>query len=425
MARTLQGLMDCVRPDVLLVRTCRLVSTPSVVGNETAVMEAAAAMLRPTGAAVSILARTPERPNVVATLWNGPGPTLVFNGHLDTVPPGNRELWESDPFQPTQRGDRLFGLGALDMKGSCAAMLHAFEVLAGHPEAWRGEIQLQLVCDEEESGHFGTHYLIELMQAGKLSRPAWVIGGEYSDLRVMNAERGSFKFQIRFRGHSTHTATARVDGVNAIRHAAVAILTLERDLTRFHPEIGLPVISINKVEGGKHLSQVPGECVITVDRRLVLGEDKASALNEARQELDRLARETPGFAYEILELRDSFGRERYGPPNATHRDSPVVGAVREAHRLATGAEPEWFVDWFGASDGRLFRYEGIDMVTYGPGGRGAHAANEYVEVPSLTVQAKTCVAAATLLLRPEGPGEGERAPLRTRSQVDASGSRGA
>ena len=400
---TLQKFADRVRSDRVLELTRRLVSIPSVVGNETAAMEAAAAVLKPTGATVSILARTPERPNVVARLQNGPGPCLVFNGHLDTVPPGNPELWESDPFQPAQRGDRLFGLGALDMKGSCAAMLHAVELLAAHPEAWRGEIQLQLVCDEEDSGHHGTRYLIELVQAGALPRPTWVIGGEYSDLRVMNAERGSFKFQIRFEGRSTHTATARVDGVNAIRHASMAVLALERDLTRYHPEVGFPVISINKIEGGKHLSQVPSECVITVDRRLILGEDKTLALDEVRRTLDRLAQEMPGFAYEILELRDSFGRERYGPPNATPRDSAVVKAVREAHRLVTGAAPEWFVDWFGASDGRLFRYEGIEMVTYGPSGRGAHAANEYVEVPSLTVQARTCVAATILLLQSQEP----------------------
>lgn len=404
-AQTLERLAGQVQPEALLARTRGLVAIPSVVGDERAVMEAAAAMLRPTGAAVALLARVPERPNVVASLRSGPGPTLVFNGHLDTVPPGNRNLWESDPFQPTRRGDRLYGLGALDMKGSCAAMMHAFEILAANREAWHGEIQLQLVCDEEESGHFGTQYLVELMQAGRLPRPSWVIGGEYSDLRVMNAERGSFKFQIRFEGRPTHTATARVDGVNPIRHAALAILALERDLTRFHPEVGLPVISVNKIEGGKHLSQVPGECLVTVDRRLVLGEDKASALAEVRQELDRLAQETPGFAYELVEVRDAFGRERYGPPNATPRDSPVVRAVREAHRLVTGTEAAWFVDWFGASDGRLFRQEGIDMVTYGPSGRGAHAANEYVEVPSLAVQARTCAAAVALLLRPGGPGE--------------------
>ncbi len=396
----LASLTHLIRPEILLEWTRELVGIPSVTGEERQIMEAVADLLRPTGAAIAPLGRTAERPNVVAILHNGPGPTLVFNGHLDTVPPGNPELWESDPWKAQVREGRLTGLGALDMKGSCAAMMHAFAILAEHSGAWRGEIQLQLVSDEEQGGNFGTRHLVELIRAGSLSRPTWVIGGEFSDLKIMNAERGVLKCQVRFLGRSTHTATARVDGVNPIRHAALAVLALEREISRFHPEVGWPVISVNKIEGGNHLSQVPGECTITIDRRLVPGEDKASALEDLRSALDRLTKEEPQIQYEVVGLRDALGHDRYAPPNITPRTSALVQAVREAHRVALGVEPQWFVDWFGVSDGRFFRYEGIDMVTYGPSGRGAHAANEYVEIPSLTAQARTCVGAAVLLLRP-------------------------
>ena len=90
-----------------------------------------------------------RRSNILIRMRGAPGgKTLLYSGHIDVVPPGAEELWDSPPFEPQVRGDRLYGRGACDMKGSIAAMLHALEVLRQCAVPLRGEVLLALDGDE-------------------------------------------------------------------------------------------------------------------------------------------------------------------------------------------------------------------------------------------------------------------------------------
>src|SRR5690606_30784936 len=115
-------------------------------------------------------------------------------------------------------------------------------------------------------------------------------------------------FRITFYGRASHTAVARVMGINAIAKAAKAILALEGDIDKFHPSIGHPVISINTIEGGVAHNVVPGEATITVDRRLIPGETKESVTEEIRAKLDAIAADDPDFRYELEVDPDELGR---------------------------------------------------------------------------------------------------------------------
>src|SRR5438477_2320530 len=108
--------------DELVELTSKLVSTPSVSSSELAVMEVAKEYLESHGLRAEVHARDPRRPNLVATVGEGK-PVLAFNGHLDTVPVLDPGAWRTDPLVPSLEGDRLTGLGAVDMKGPCAAMM--------------------------------------------------------------------------------------------------------------------------------------------------------------------------------------------------------------------------------------------------------------------------------------------------------------
>lgn len=408
--RSLPEALAQLRTKDLLGVTSDLVKIPSMSGQETAIMDYVVSFLRDKGIEPVVLGRRADRPNVVATIGTGAPPVVVLNGHLDTVFPASRAQWQSDPFDPVVNNGTMAGLGSLDMKGACAAMLLAFVALHRHADNLTGTVQLQLVCDEEDNGYYGTPYLVELMKQGSLPRPDHVIVGEYTGLEVMTAERGSFKFHIHFRGRATHTATARVEGRNAIHAAAEAVRLLDRDLAIEHPAVGKAVMSVNKIEGGRFFSQVADACTILVDRRLVPGETMESALDHARDIVESLRPAIPWLEFEATPALDDVGGPRFVAPNLTPRDAPVAEAIRKAHERVTGKTPRDFIGWFGATDGRCFRYEGIDCAVYGPTGAHAHGPNEFVELESLaTTLLVTGMAAAEL----SGMSDKVGAPVRT------------
>ena len=381
--------------DAVLQMASDLIAIPSPSGEELAVMEFVAGWCAARGLEHRVVTRDPARPNVVISVGDpAAGPTVAMNGHLDTVPVSDAAAWESGPFEPrlSPDGSRLYGRGASDMKSSTGVMVYLMGLLRDAP--LRGCLQAHVVADEELSGRFGTIFLLEEVAAGRLPRPDFCLIGEKSDLKVRNAERGIVGMEVRFLGRASHTAAARATGINAIAKAAKGVLALERDLDAFHPAVGKPVISVNTIHAGVAHNVVPGECTITVDRRLIPGETAESAVAEVRAALDAVGAQDPEFRYELTV--DPTGDAI--PANITPEGSPLVRAVQESVRAVTGAEPEYFVAWAGATDGRFYRAAGIETVGYGPGGERAHGANECVYVDDLVTQAQVYVETITRLL---------------------------
>jgi acetylornithine deacetylase/succinyl-diaminopimelate desuccinylase family protein len=372
-----------------------LVSIPSVTGDELAIMQHVAGIFEGADIPHQITALDPKRPNVIATVGSGGPPFLAMNGHLDTVPVSDPDKWKTDPLSGvlSDDGKRIFGRGSSDMKGAVGVMLYT--MLGFKDTPLKGTLQVHVVSDEERGADYGTKHVLREIAADRLARPDYVLIGEGSQLKVRNAERGIMGFRIRFVGRASHTAAARVSGINAIAKAAKGILALEGDIDREHPAVGKPVISVNMVQAGIVSNIVPGECVITVDRRTVPGETKESVLAEVRAKLDAIKEDDKEFEYEILASNEDEG---YTPANITDEGSPAVRAVQAAIREVLGREPEFFKTWAGATDGRLYRFAGIDTVGFGPSGENAHGANEAVFVDDLVTQAAVYAATVRRLL---------------------------
>jgi acetylornithine deacetylase/succinyl-diaminopimelate desuccinylase family protein len=372
-----------------------LIAIPSVSGDERAVMEFVAGWCAARGLATKIVAKDLNRPNVIVTIGDPTtGPTIAMNGHLDTVPVSDPDSWRTGPFDPrvSDDGARLFGRGSSDMKSAVGVMLYVIDLLKDAP--LKGSLQAHVVSDEETSGAFGTLFVLDEIAAGRLPRPDYCLIGEKSDLKVRNAERGLLGFDVIFHGRASHTAAARATGINAIAKAAKGVLALEGDIDKFHPAVGKPVISINAIHAGVAHNVVPGECTIAVDRRLIPGETRDSVMAEVHAALDAVAATDPQFRYTIVE----DPRNDYIPANITEETSPVVSAMWQSVRAVSGREPEYFVAWAGATDGRFYRLAGIDTVGFGPGGENAHGANEAVYVDDLVTQARVYVETITRLL---------------------------
>jgi len=386
---------DRIDRDEIVALASRLISIPSTSGEERAVMAEVTRWCSSIGLRFDVLASDPDRPNVVITLGDpAAGPLFVMNGHLDTVPVSDLLAWKTGPYDPTvsDDGKKLIGRGASDMKSSVAVMLHVLDVLKD--VELQGSVQAHVVSDEEIGGALGTMFLLEEITAGRLPRPNYCLIGEKSDLKVRNAERGLLAVGVTCLGRASHTAAARVTGVNAIAKAAKAILALEKDIDRYHPAVGKPVISVNEIQAGVAHNVVPGECTFSIDRRLIPGETRESALAEIVATLDDIAAEDPAFRYEL----DVDPRNDHIPANITEDSSVIVRALQASIRKVTGEEPEHFVAWAGATDGRFYRQAGIDTVGYGPGGENAHGANEAVKIDDLVTQARVYVETVTRML---------------------------
>ena len=376
---------DAVSRDAIVEIASQLVAIPSPSGEERAVMEFVQRWFEDRGIQYQVVAKDATRPNVIASVEpSTDGPTVVMNGHLDTVPVSDATAWRTGPFEPvvSEDGSKLFGRGASDMKSSVAVMLHLMDIFKDC--ALRGRLQAHIVSDEETGGQLGAIYIVDEIVAGSLPRPEYCLIGEKSDLKVRNAERGIVAFQVTVFGRASHTATARATGINAIAKAAKAVLALDKDIDKFHPAVGKPVLSINTIHAGVAHNVVPGECTFTIDRRLIPGETTESALAEIEAALQEITATDPDFRYEIVTdpMRDGI------PANITPEDSPLVQALQQSVREITGAEPEFFVAWAGATDGRYYRLAGIDTAGYGPGGENAHGANEAVYIDDLVTQGR-------------------------------------
>lgn len=377
--------LDKVSRDDIVEIGKQLVSIPSVSGDEFEVMQFVKRWLDERGIGYVETANDPKRPNIIATVGTpGDGPLVVMNGHLDVVPVSDANSWLTDPFEGvvSEDGEKLFGRGASDMKTSVGVMMTMLEVFKDSP--LKGALSAHIVSDEEVGAEFGTRHVLAEIEAGNLPRPDYVFIGEGSEHKVRNAERGGLAVNVHFKGKASHTAAARVTGINALQKAAKGILALEHHIDTFHPAVGFPVLSVNMIEAGVAHNVVPGEAMISIDRRLVPGEDKDSAVADIRAKLDAVAAEDPDFVYE-LEI-DPDGS--YIAPNITPEGSPLVQAFQKAVRDLTGNEPEYFVQWAGMTDGRFYRQHGMDTVGMGPRGEGAHGANESIKIADLVKQAQ-------------------------------------
>lgn len=373
----------------------QLIAIPSTSGDEKAIMDFVASWCDARGISYTIVANDPQRPNVIVSIGDpASGPTIAMNGHLDTVPVSDPDKWKTGPYEPvvSEDGKRIYGRGASDMKSAVGVMLYLVDLFK--TSSLKGCLQAHVVSDEETSAKFGSIHVIEEIQAGKLPRPDYVFIGEKSDLKVRNAERGILGLEVIFHGRASHTAAARATGINAIAKAAKGILALEKDLDKFHPAVGKPVISVNTIQAGVAHNVVPGEARISIDRRLIPGETMESVVAEIRAALDEPKATDPDYSYTLIV--DPSGD--FIAANITEESSPLVGAIQESIRAVTGKEPEYFVAWAGATDGRFYRQAGIDTVGYGPSGENAHGANEAGFIDDLEQMAKVYVETISRLL---------------------------
>lgn len=348
--------------------------------DETAIAAFARDYLTSRGIRAWVEEAAPGRPNAVAEIGDGNGPTLVFCAHLDTVGTAGMTI---PPFEPRVEGDRVYGRGSYDMKGSVAAVMAAAVALSrsGLP----GRLLVALVADEEYAS-VGAQDFIRRHPADAC------ILAEPSEGKLILGHKGFVWAEIVARGRAAHGSRWDL-GVSAIGKMARIVAELERFdretlRKRNHPLVGPASMHCALIHGGSGLSTYAPECRLQAERRTLPGETPEQVVRELEEAVRR--------AGEEAEVRGFFDR----PPLLCDRETPVARCLRDAVETVTGSAPEeaGVAYWMDAA---LFAEAGIPAVNYGPSGAGAHEAVEWVDLKSVLACARILTEAARRFFGPK------------------------
>ncbi len=369
------GTRDPLNRASVLETLQQLIATPSVnptlapgEGNGEAIIAAAIRdWFTGHGVECSLEEAAPGRPNAIARIRVGAGPTLVFCAHMDTV---STEGMTIPPFEPRVDGNRVYGRGSYDMKGGAAAILCAMAKLAMEPI--RGTVTAALVADEEYAS-IGTQHFVANHKADAC------IVTEPCDGKLILAHKGFVWAEITTEGHAAHGSRWDI-GVCAIARMGRIIAALDefdrKQLrTRAHPLVGPASQHCSTVRGGAGLSTYAPSCTLEVERRTLPGETPEQVLDELRTVIS-LAGEQASVRLMLTQ-----------PPLVCPREARVAQCVRDAATQVTGRAPlEGGVAYW--MDAALFAAAGMETVNYGADGAGAHESVEWADLDSV----ETCAA---------------------------------
>jgi putative selenium metabolism hydrolase len=324
--------------------------------------------------------------------------TVVFDGHIDTVPIGNRALWSYDPYGTSERDGKLYGRGVVDMKGAVAAMLVG---LASVP---RDELSVDVVvsasvCEEAVEG-WALGMVLDNFPADV------VVIGESTGCELAIGQRGRGEILVETFGQAAHSSTPHL-GVNSVKHMAKVIEALSSLEPPTHPVLGVGVLEVTDVKSNPYpgLSVIPEHCAATFDRRLLVGEDEASVLASIEQALEPLRASVPEIDARVSIPRSDvvtypgtpLRAAKFAPAWLFDEGHPVVHAGLEGLRLA-GLTPTIRTYSFCTNGSESAGRRGIPTLGFGPGSEAeAHRVDESVPVQQVIDAARGYAALAQTL----------------------------
>lgn len=346
--------------------TAELVAIRSYPGEEGEVQRAVAAWLDRNGIRPAFQPTEGDRPNVIARIENGAGPRLLLNGHTDTVLAADG--WSCDPWRGKRDGDRLYGLGACDMKSGVAAMLLAARALHQNRDAWRGTVIVTSVVDEEAYS-IGARAIVESgIEAD------YCVVTEASWERPVLGAVGKVLVRAEVAGKAAHGSWP-FDGINAGVEAAKLAAKLDDMQLGRHPRLTATQCMLSLHSGNaQYVITVPEHAVFTINRHIVPGETGETVLAEMRA-LAATLNSPARFTFAI--------DPPYYPPWEIASDHPFIERFAAAYTAETGRAPQFGYS-IGVADTNYFAADlGIPSIQFGPHGGNFHQSDEWVDVPSI------------------------------------------
>ncbi|MBL6978837.1 MAG: M20/M25/M40 family metallo-hydrolase [Desulfobacteraceae bacterium] len=317
--------------------------------------------------------------NVVGHIYgNDPEPELIFNGHIDHVPPGEMPEPYSGKIANGSKygvkGQVIEGRGACDMKGAVASMIYAGKALKESGAILKKTFVMTAVVREEMAKGEGILRLLE--QGGLEGKMA--VSGEATRLQTHLGHRGKLEFTLRVKGKTAHASNPS-RGINAVYKMCDFIEDMrEHYKLPSHPMLGACTFTvIDIVSGPGRLGPItPDWCEIALDRRYLPEETAASVRGEIEVLIDKRGGIDPDFKGTVALVKDF-------PPLYCPENEHIVAVIQEAREAMLGDRGDLSVWKFGV-DGTFIQRAGIPCAGFGPGDeRFAHTPEDHVPLADL------------------------------------------
>ncbi len=307
---------------------------------------------------------------------------ILFVGYAMTHPAGSMaepfsgKVVDGTPY--TIDGPCLWGRGVCEQKGPLAAMLEALEIVRAVPGGLRGGLAFAV----STAGETGRHDSIARILEGYGAQTGWAPGlavvGIGTANRLCLANKGRIDVQITVRGRASHSSTPwdGRDAIDGMRQAMDRLAALP--LAGEHPHLGRPTLTKTRIASGLEATHTVQErCDLTLDRRLLPGDDPDAAFNQ----IVEAVKDLPGYEVEVA-------RGAYMYPAALAEDSHLARAIQAASRAVRGRDAEVFYS-HAALDAGYLTQVGFEAAMWGPGDlRFAHTDAEVVSLREVGEAAK-------------------------------------
>ena len=298
-------------------------------------------------------------------------PLVVFAGHTDVVPPGPLDLWDSDPFVPTEKDGKLFGRGAADMKSSLAAFITSIEDFLLQFPTHQGSIGLLITSDEEGVATDGTVRIVEMLKKRNEIIDYCIVGeptsnNEFGDT-IKNGRRGSLSAKLTVKGIQGHIAYPE-KVKNPIHQIAPALDTLVKTTwdngNEYFPETSWQVSNINGGTGATNV--VPGYVEVLFNFRY----STSNTAEDLKSKVENVLKD--------YNLDFAIDWSHSGKPYLTEKGY-LVDVLSESINHVTNIIPEISTTG-GTSDGRFIADICNQVVEFGPLNESIHKINEHVHL---------------------------------------------
>lgn len=325
--------------------------------------------------------RVDECGNVIGALHGGDGPEVMYDSHVDTVPAGDTDQWQHDPYAAEIVDGRIYGRGTSDMKGALAASLVGLAA-AKEDGQLRGTALIAATIGEEHIEGLAMGCAVDHYQ------PDLVIICEATALKLNIAQRGRAEINVTTFGKSAHASNPGI-GVNALRNMSRLVAALDKLIPPKQPLLGEGILEPTTIISTPYpnVSVIPWRCDVRYDRRTLVGETGESVLQPVQTIIDNFAAQDETFRAEAAIVPGEFTcytglkmtQETFAPAWQMPSDSEWIRAAQEA--LGDVKLGHYSFCTNGSySLGRA----GVPTLGYGPGHEhAAHTNDEFLELDQL------------------------------------------
>ncbi len=365
-----------VNRDEIIQIVCDLVrqNTVNPPGNEYLCKEIVAGCMQQLGMEISYYEKEPGRTNVVGRMGSG-AKSIGFVSHMDVVPPGELEQWNTPPFEPTIEDGRIYGRGTLDDKGSFACAYSACKAFLAEHADFDGTVYLIAAADEEVGSELGIIYLVE--ECGLKFDVAIIPDGGRMDLSIYG-EKGILWVELESHGIQAHGSTPEL-GRNAIIPLAEAIAeikSLDLGASYDHAFDGW-TMNVGTIQGGSSTNTVPAMARATIDFRLPAGINKEQVLAKIEEKVAAVRHRSADAELKVKVLHET-------EPHLSDKNSIIIRSFDAAARRL--GLPMSYETFGGNTVAKNLYFAGITSVVHYPGDdKLAHVPNEFVIIDELVL----------------------------------------